>query len=191
MDAKEIKDERSDGNQGRDVILINGVAIDQAEFIHGGRRDFRGDTFATDDGGGSGPEFNDFVIHFLELANVTAAFLSSSPPSGSTFPFGTTTVYTTASDSCGDSTNCSFTVTVEPQPPALPMLAIAFKGNQLVISWSSGNAGYVLESTPDLTGPNWSAVTDQPVPVGTSQTVSLDLSNNTRFFRLRYSGIGE
>src|SRR5207302_24560 len=36
------------------------------------------------------------------------------PPSGSTFPMGTTTVTCTASDSCGNSTNCSFTVTIYP-----------------------------------------------------------------------------
>jgi fluoride ion exporter CrcB/FEX len=40
------------------------------------------------------------------------------PPSGSTFPIGTTTVNCTATDVCGGQTNCSFTVTVLP-PPAL------------------------------------------------------------------------
>src|ERR1039457_3065310 len=39
-------------------------------------------------------------------------FVTANPPSGSTFPVGTTTVLATASDSCGNSTNCSFTVTV-------------------------------------------------------------------------------
>src|SRR5262249_61217285 len=41
------------------------------------------------------------------------------PPSGSTSPIGTTTVTCTASNSCGQVTNCSFTVTVTPQtnPP--------------------------------------------------------------------------
>jgi hypothetical protein len=38
----------------------------------------------------------------------------ANPPSGSTFPVGTTTVFATASDTCGSSTNCSFTVTVYP-----------------------------------------------------------------------------
>ena len=43
-------------------------------------------------------------------------FVTANPPSGSTFPVGTNTVLATASDSCGNSTNCSFTVTVYPQP---------------------------------------------------------------------------
>ena len=38
--------------------------------------------------------------------------LVSSPPSGSTFPVGTTTVTNTATDASGNTTSCSFTVTV-------------------------------------------------------------------------------
>ncbi|MDB6056632.1 MAG: hypothetical protein JWO95_476, partial [Verrucomicrobiales bacterium] len=38
--------------------------------------------------------------------------LASAPPSGSTFPIGTTTVTCTATDDCGLSNSCSFTVTV-------------------------------------------------------------------------------
>ncbi len=38
--------------------------------------------------------------------------LTCLPPSGSTFPIGTTTVNCTASDSCGGQASCSFTVTV-------------------------------------------------------------------------------
>ncbi|MGA2248437.1 MAG: HYR domain-containing protein, partial [Verrucomicrobiota bacterium] len=41
------------------------------------------------------------------------------PPSGSTFPPGPTTVYVTASDDCGDYTNCSFVVTVISPPIVL------------------------------------------------------------------------
>src|SRR5262249_4837746 len=36
------------------------------------------------------------------------------PPSGSTFPVGTTTVTCTANDACGQTVICSFTVTVKP-----------------------------------------------------------------------------
>ena len=47
----------------------------------------------------------------LPLADVTCT-----PPSGSTFPVGTTTVTATATDGCGQSAQCSFTVTVNPPP---------------------------------------------------------------------------
>ena len=49
MDAKEIENERADGHERRNVVLINGVAIDDAEFIHGGERGFGGNAFETDD----------------------------------------------------------------------------------------------------------------------------------------------
>lgn len=39
------------------------------------------------------------------------------PPSGSNFPVGTTTVNCTATDSCGNAANCSFTVTVNSIAP--------------------------------------------------------------------------
>src|SRR5439155_24463975 len=37
------------------------------------------------------------------------------PPRGSTFPVGSTTITCTASDGCGNATNCSFKVTVLPE----------------------------------------------------------------------------
>ena len=56
--------------------MINRVAIDEAEFAHGGGRGFGGNAFEPDDGRGTGPEFDDFVVHLLELAGVAAAFLA-------------------------------------------------------------------------------------------------------------------
>jgi hypothetical protein len=46
-----------------------------------------------------------------------ALTISCAPPSGGTFPVGTTTVHCTASDPAGNSSNGSFTVTVNPPPP--------------------------------------------------------------------------
>lgn len=76
MDAKEIENERADGHERRDVVLINGMAIDESEFVHGGGRAFGGNAFETDDRRGTGTEFDDFVVHLLELAGVAAAFLA-------------------------------------------------------------------------------------------------------------------
>ncbi len=51
------------------------------------------------------------------------ANFNSSPSSGSTFPIGTTTVISTATDSTGNSNSCSFTITVTPtNTAALPVL---------------------------------------------------------------------
>jgi T5SS/PEP-CTERM-associated repeat protein len=46
--------------------------------------------------------------------NCAVASTNSSPPSGSSFPLGTTTVTCTATDTSGNTNSCSFTVTVTP-----------------------------------------------------------------------------
>src|SRR5207249_403351 len=52
--------------------------------------------------------------------NCTVTNISSSPASGFAFPVGTTTVTSTARDSSGNASTCSFTVTVlDNQPPVL------------------------------------------------------------------------
>ena len=62
----------------------------------------------------------------------------ANPPSGSTFPIGTTPVYVTASDSCGDSTNCSFQVTVNAQTN--PPINLTCSTNITVTATSSNGA---------------------------------------------------
>src|SRR5204862_2664515 len=52
--------------------------------------------------------------------NCTVASISSSPASGFAFPLGTTTVTSTARDSSGNASTCTFTVTVnDTQPPPI------------------------------------------------------------------------
>ena len=75
VDAEEVEHKRADGHERWDMVLVDGVAIDEAEFIHGGGRGFGGDAFETYDGRGAWPQFDDFVVHFLELTGIAAAFL--------------------------------------------------------------------------------------------------------------------
>jgi len=70
--------------------------------------------------------------------------LSSSPPSGSTFPIGQTTVTTTASDSCGNTTNCTFTITVNPK--TYPPIVLTCSSN-LTITASTPNGTNVYFTT--------------------------------------------
>ena len=62
-------------------------------------------------------------------------YLYANPPSGSTFPMGTTTVTATASDACGTVTNCSFEVTV-----IAPPIALYCSSNLTVMATSSNGA---------------------------------------------------
>jgi hypothetical protein len=67
------------------------------------------------------------------------------PPSGSTFPIGNTVVTCTANDSCGNVTNCTFTITVVPRP-----LSITCPSNITVRATSS--AGAVVTYTVTASG---------------------------------------
>ena len=67
---------------------------------------------------------------------------SCSPPSGSTFPLGTTTVTCTATDSSGNSASGTFTVTVrDTTPPTLslpaPIIAEATGANGAAVSYTA------------------------------------------------------
>ena len=61
--------------------------------------------------------------------------IEATPPSGSWFPVGTTTVMTTAKDSCGASAHCSFTVTV-----ITPSIALYCSSNLTVSATGSNGA---------------------------------------------------
>jgi hypothetical protein len=81
----------------------------------------------------------------------------SDPPSGSYFPVGTTTVTSTASDSCGNYTNCSFTVTVN--PPNYPPIVLNCSSNITVTATSSSGAAvfYNVTASGGCTLPNISS----------------------------------
>jgi hypothetical protein len=82
--------------------------------------------------------------------------VNCNPPSGSTFPIGTTVVTCTASDACGQVVNCEFTVTV-----VNLTLTIQPAGNQQVrVIWSTGTLqqsdkpqGTYIDIDPQPTSP--------------------------------------
>jgi len=73
-------------------------------------------------------------------------YLSASPPSGTYFPIGTTTVTATARDDCGDSTNATFNVTVLALPlvlnvPTNTLTAYATSNNGAVVYFTCSASG--------------------------------------------------
>jgi hypothetical protein len=60
---------------------------------------------------------NSAIGHFKAIASGHNGPVLCSPPSGSSFPLGVSTVTCTATNACGGSATCSFTITVKDAPP--------------------------------------------------------------------------
>jgi hypothetical protein len=124
------------------------------------------------------------------------------PPSGSTFPLGTTTVTCTATDGSGNQSEGSFIITVQDTTPpvvtAPPDVSVAATGPMTVVNLEMTGAatatdavGVVLGPTPDNSGPfepgihtvTWTAQ-DAAGNVGSDmQTVTVEvLFNFSGFF---------
>jgi hypothetical protein len=66
-----------------------------------------------------------------------------------------------------------------------PSLHIVQATAGAVISWPYSAAGFSLETTPSLAGPNWTNTLDPLEIVGGQNVVTNPPSNNAKFFRLR------
>lgn len=90
----------------------------------------------------------------------------------------------------GTSTNASLTVSgIRFYGLAPPALEISSEPNQCIVRWPWSATGFVLESTEALRGTNaWREVTNTPVVVDFLNTVTNDLSGESRFYRLRRQG---
>ena len=122
-------------------------------------------------------------------ASASSMTVTCTPPSGSKFPLGTTTVTCTAKGPTGlIIESCSFTVTVVPSiiPCTSPVLTIKPVGTNVVVSWPDTHNGFELQEAPGLEPPiSWLTI-DAPVTM-TNETfqVILPHSNPRRFYRLR------
>jgi hypothetical protein len=118
----------------------------------------------------SGCGTNGAVVNFTVTATDNCAgpvTIISTPPSGSVFPPGTNTVTCVASDACGNTSQCNFTVTVAGQELSVE--------RAIIITW---NCGGVLQSADNLIGP-W---TDIP---GATSPYAVATSAAHKFYRVR------
>jgi hypothetical protein len=98
--------------------------------------------------------------------------VTSTPPSGSTFVRGTTnTVHVVATDGCGNTNTCDFTILVE-----RPKLGIVYNPgpHTITLTWSDG----ILQSADNVVGPY------SDVPLATSPYTVSALAPQ-KFYRLR------
>jgi hypothetical protein len=71
------------------------------------------------------------------------------------------------------------------QSPGGPLLNLRLNAaNSVVISWPSRFSGYVLQSSTNLTAPNWSNVLLTPSDDGTNMTLVFTQAFGSQFFRL-------
>jgi len=75
-----------------------------------------------------------------------------------------------------------------PLIPNLPLvnLVIAMASGQVTISWPACTGNYILQSSTSL-GPqaNWTAVTNTPASSGDQNTVTVNVADQARFYRLQ------
>jgi hypothetical protein len=126
-------------------------------------------------------------VSFVVTATDTcpgAVTVVATPPSGSVFPVGVTTVVATATDAAGNTATCTFTVTVnDTQPPAITCPPA------LVVSTSPGvceaqNVTYSATATDNCLGPvivtfNPPSGSNLPVGVTTVVATATDGAGNT------------
>jgi hypothetical protein len=108
------------------------------------------------------------------------------PPSCSVFTVGTiTSVHCVATDSCGHTKSCDFTVTVTPCTSSQPFW-IDPSGNNVVINWTAalGDVGYyLLQTKTNLNaGTVWSTY-----GWATNPPIVLPMTNRQQFFRLLHN----
>jgi len=70
----------------------------------------------------------------------------------------------------------------------LPSLTTVTSSSTLLLLWPLTPAGFVLETTSDLTQSNWLQVTTPPFQIGGQNLLPIPTSGTNAFFRLRFPG---
>jgi hypothetical protein len=132
------------------------------------------------------------VVNFTPTAadncNGTVTIVSV-PASGTPFPLGTTTVTSTATDACGNSSSCTFTVTVlDGQPPVVNTQPI----NRTVCASSTAVFNLIAANAVSYQWEQWNGAAWLPVPGANSASLSLPavtVSMNNNIYRVKAIGL--
>ena len=85
----------------------------------------------------------------------------------------------------GTSTNCTVQIEgVRFYTLAPPQLTITQSGTEILLAWPSSAGGCAVQSTMNLTTPNWETITNMPIISGSNYIVTNSCLNQTMFFRL-------
>ena len=107
-------------------------------------------------------------------------FLTATPPSGSTFPIGNTSVMVTASDSCGTSTNCSFTVTVvSTNTPVADLMVTKTVNSNTVVQGQQVVFTVVLKNSGTIPVTNTTITVQDCLPAGFTYVTDSTYGNSS------------
>jgi hypothetical protein len=71
-------------------------------------------------------------------------------------------------------------------PPAGPVLSYVISGNSLALFWpAQGSEGYERESSPRVANSPWTKVTMPPIPIAGQKIVTVTITGDQAYFRLR------
>src|SRR5260221_13439153 len=93
-----------------------------------------------------------FTVNATDNCSVTN--LVSRPPSGSTFPLGTTTVTNTATDASGNTSSCTFTVTVTENEKPASMCTIKMVVAADAVHCNRSNVTFTVSATDNCSVSN-------------------------------------
>ena len=69
--------------------------------------------------------------------------------------------------------------------PDPPLLAIQLSGGNVNLLWPTNGPGFTLEATTTVSPTAWAVVTNSVGTSGTNYSVTVNVSNTSRYFRLR------
>ena len=69
--------------------------------------------------------------------------------------------------------------------PNGPVLTLMLAGNNVVVSWSTNNVGFTLESTTNLPATTWTSNTFSPAILNGKYTVTNTMTGGKKFYRLK------
>ncbi len=138
------------------------------------------------------------LVNFTPTATDNCAgaiTIVSVPASGSAFPIGNTTVTSTATDVCGNSSSCTFTITVlDGQLPVITQQPV----NRTVCAGSNATFSVTAVTSPNAAGPigyqwqQWNGLSWVNIIGATASTFTVSnaiVSMNTNTFRVVLTGL--
>ncbi len=118
-----------------------------------------------------------------------AVSITNVPASGSSFPLGVTTVTSTATDGCGNSSSCTFTVTVlDGQMPVIttqPGNKTICAGSNTVFSVAATNA--ISYQWQEWNGSTWTEIAGATSPDLAVNNAGISMNNKT--YRVKVTGL--